>query len=63
MSLGKRLFGSAFFGCGVAALLFGSSKELPPEAYLSIVPFWPTFMLPSGLFWNTVWNHKMYSVS
>ena len=54
MSWGAKILSSAFYGCGVSILLYGSMPTLQPESYAACVPFWPFFMMPSGMLWKKV---------
>jgi len=44
------------FGCGASIFLYGSISSLPTPAYFVSIPFWPLFVLPSGIAWKNVFS-------
>lgn len=54
MSFFKRVLPPLFFGAGVGLILYGSKGDLPIQAYLANIPFWPLVVMPSGLLWKKV---------
>ena len=56
-----QLIAPVLFGCGAGILLYGQVSNLPQAAYLVNIPFWPLFLMPSGILWKNVqknWDRK-----
>jgi hypothetical protein len=49
-----QLIAPVLFGCGAGILLYGQVSNLPQAAYLVNIPFWPLFLMPSGILWKNV---------
>ena len=50
----SQLLPPLLVGSGVAILLFGTKSDLPTPTYFVNIPFWPLFVMPSGLLWKNV---------
>ena len=55
----SNIISSLLVGSGIAAYLYNVNNQLPTLAYAVSVPFWPLFVMPSGLLWKQVINNQI----